>query len=108
MASERKTFTVEHEINSSARDVYFSVDPTESNKEIIESISKKPGGRVIGLHGSRSSGKSTRVTHLVEQLSETFFCISISLDLEVTTEDYHTFWKSFGKKIERGYPKLPR
>lgn len=106
--SERKTFPVNGRIHPAAREAFFFVDPTESNQEIIEKVSKRPGGRTIMLHGARGIGKSTRVSRLVEQLSENFFCISISLHKIEVELEYHEFWNSFGRAINRAHPKLPQ
>lgn len=74
-----QTFTVNGRISAVARNAYYYVDPTESNKEIIEKISKQPGGNAIMMFGARGIGKSTRITRLVEQLADDFFCITLSL-----------------------------
>ncbi len=51
------------------------------------------------LHGSRGSGKSTRMYRALEQLQEDFLCLTITFQASVDFRSLDSFWTSFGCQL---------
>ncbi|PKY35817.1 hypothetical protein RhiirB3_396436 [Rhizophagus irregularis] len=54
-------------ISPDQRDKYYYADPAKTNTELLNSILE---GKFVALHGPRSSGKTTRVYRIMQQLTE--------------------------------------
>ncbi|RIB10437.1 hypothetical protein C2G38_2106101 [Gigaspora rosea] len=90
-------------ITREERSIVYFVDPTEQNAPLLESVHR---GEFVALHGSRTSGKSTRVLQLQDQLnSKDFVCIYASFE-HVSMNNVDLFWQTLGMTLQRNAPEL--
>ncbi|CAG8598194.1 2444_t:CDS:2, partial [Ambispora gerdemannii] len=91
-------------ITREERPIVYFVDPTEQNAPLLESVHR---GEFIALHGSRASGKSTRVLQLQDQLNKKgFVCIYASFEHVNLENSVDVFWQTLGMALQCDAPKL--
>ncbi|CAG8579540.1 8880_t:CDS:2 [Gigaspora rosea] len=100
---KKRKWMVNSAITREERSIVYFVDPTEQNAPLLESVHR---GEFVALHGSRTSGKSTRVLQLQDQLnSKDFVCIYASFE-HVSMNNVDLFWQTLGMTLQRNAPEL--
>ncbi|CAJ0847574.1 9525_t:CDS:2, partial [Entrophospora sp. SA101] len=93
----KRRWTVDSAIPNSERNNVYFVDPMKDSVPFLDMIQR---GEFVALYGACTSGKSTCVIQVKEQLiDEGFICIYVTLEL-VNIESVDKFWISLGHSFE--------
>ncbi|CAI2183140.1 1517_t:CDS:2, partial [Funneliformis geosporum] len=98
----RRKWMIDDAITRKERSMVYFVDPAERNVPLIELIRC---GEFVTLQGPRSSGKSTRVFEIQNQLqNEDFICIYVCFE-QINMESVGEFWQTFGAQLYLDVPE---
>ncbi|KAF0504247.1 polyketide biosynthesis operon protein cyro [Gigaspora margarita] len=102
-APKKRKWMVNSAITREEHPIVYFIDLTEQNAPLLESVHR---GEFVALHGSRASGKSTRVLQLQDQLnSKDFICIYTSFE-HVSMNNVDLFCQTLGMILQRNAPEL--
>ncbi|CAG8788989.1 24608_t:CDS:2 [Gigaspora margarita] len=114
-APKKRKWMVNSAIMQEEHPIVYFVDSTEQNAPLLESVHR---GEFVALHGSRASGKSTRLfaklTQNVIKLQPSFSQLSVVLSFplysasfeHVSINNVDLFWQTLGMILQRNAPEL--
>ncbi|KYR01549.1 eukaryotic translation initiation factor 2A [Tieghemostelium lacteum] len=97
----RRGFHVNGVIDYTKQNTVFYVNPLINCSDLMKSVYE---GNWIMLHGPRSSGKSTRVVSLMNEISRDFISFRVSLQSSFGFKTPSNFWSSFSQELRNHYP----